>query len=131
MSGSVTAVVATPVRRRLGSLGADSVLAMRGVPEAADWADVLATAAGEAEPWVLLVEGTRDGRFVASVVAARHGWGLTGDAVGLEIDESARLVAWKPAFGGRLEGAHSHEFVCSDGHRSSRCAEAPLESDVA
>jgi len=49
------------------------------------------------------VEGTRSGRVVASIVAARRGWGLTGDAVGLEVSPDGRLVAWKPAFGGRLQ----------------------------
>jgi electron transfer flavoprotein alpha subunit len=39
---------------------------------------------------------------VAGQVAARQGWGLTGDAIGLEVGADRRLLAWKPAFGGRL-----------------------------
>ena len=31
--------------------------------------------------------------------------GLTGDAVGLDLDEGGRLVAWKPAFGGAMVAA--------------------------
>ncbi len=74
--------------------------------EVSEQADALASAAGAEQPWALLVEGTRSGRVVASVVAARHGWGLTGDAIGLEIEATAggpSLIAWKPAFGGRVE----------------------------
>ena len=41
---------------------------------------------------------------MAGRTAARLGAGLTGDAVGLGV-ESGRLVAWKPAFGGRLVAA--------------------------
>jgi electron transfer flavoprotein alpha subunit len=44
------------------------------------------------------------GREVASRLAARLGAGLTGDAIGLEVQDG-RLVAWKPAFGGQLVAA--------------------------
>ena len=73
------------------------------VSEPSEQADALAAAASQRLPWALLVEGTRSGRVVASIVAARCGWGLTGDAVGLEVGPDGRLVAWKPAFGGRLQ----------------------------
>lgn len=103
MSGSVTAITPAPVPTGLGGLGADRVLAIPHSSEPAEWAEVLARAAIEAQPWALLVEGTRSGRVVASIVAARHGWGLTGDAIGLDVDNADRLLAWKPAFGGRME----------------------------
>jgi len=103
VSASVTAVTPTPVPDGLGALGADRVLAIPNAAEPSEWADALAQAAAVEQPWTLLVEGTRSGRVVASIVAARHGWGLTGDAIGLEVDTEGRLVAWKPAFGGRLE----------------------------
>jgi electron transfer flavoprotein alpha subunit len=45
------------------------------------------------------------GREVASRAAARLGAGLTGDAVDLEVGADGRLIAWKPAFGGRLVAA--------------------------
>src|SRR5207253_6798858 len=46
----------------------------------------------------------RWGREVAARAAAGLGAGLTGDAVDLAVDKG-RLVAWKPAFGGRLVAA--------------------------
>jgi electron transfer flavoprotein alpha subunit len=52
----------------------------------------------------VLVPGTLWGREVAGRVAAILGAGLTGDAVGLGVDDG-RLVAWKPAFGGKLVAA--------------------------
>ncbi len=92
----------------LGAAGADRLLvipaAVPGQPaEPVELADALAAAANAELPWALLTEGTRSGRVVASVVAARCGWGLTGDAVGIEIGGDGRLVAWKPAFGGQVE----------------------------
>ena len=103
ISGTVTAVAPHPIPDGLGSLGADRVLAVAGAGEPEEWAGALDAAAGAARPWALLVEGTRTGRVVASIVAARRGWGLTGDAIGLEVGADQRLVAWKPAFGGQLE----------------------------
>lgn len=103
ISGSVTAVAPHPIPDGLGALGTDRVLAVAGAGEPEEWAGALDAAAGAARPWALLVEGTRTGRVVASIVAARRGWGLTGDAIGLEVGADQRLVAWKPAFGGQLE----------------------------
>ena len=103
ISGTVTAVSPDPIPAGLGSLGADRVLAVAGAGEPEEWAGALDAAVGAARPWALLVEGTRTGRVVASIVAARRGWGLTGDAIGLEVGADQRLVAWKPAFGGQLE----------------------------
>lgn len=103
ISGIVTAVAPDPVPASLGGLGADRTLAIASAGEPEEWAGTLDAAAHRARPWALLVEGTRAGRVVASIVAARQGWGLTGDAIGLEVDANGRLVAWKPAFGGQLE----------------------------
>ncbi len=103
ISGTVTAVAPHPLPDGLGALGADRVLAVAGAGEPEEWAGALDAAVGAARPWALLVEGTRTGRVVASIVAARRGWGLTGDAIGLEVGADQRLVAWKPAFGGQLE----------------------------
>lgn len=102
VGGSVTAVVPAPVPPGLGARGADRVLVVPDADHAEQWADALAAAAADELPWVLLVEGTRTGRAMAAVVAARNGWGLTGDAIGLEVSPDGRLLAWKPAFGGRL-----------------------------
>ena len=106
ISGTVTAVTTIADdsdRAGLGPAGADRLLVVPCAAEASEQAEALASAAAERLPWALLVEGTRSGRVVASIVAARCGWGLTGDAVGLEVSPDGRLVAWKPAFGGRLQ----------------------------
>ena len=106
ISGTVTAVTTiadAAGRDGLGAAGADRLLVIESASEPSEQADALAAAAARCLPWALLVEGTRSGRVVASIVAARCGWGLTGDAVGLEVSPDGRLVAWKPAFGGRLQ----------------------------
>ena len=106
ISGTVTAVTTitdAADRAGLGAAGADRLLVTGSASEPSEQADALAAAAVWRLPWALLVEGTRSGRVVASTVAARCGWGLTGDAVGLEVSPDGRLVAWKPAFGGRLQ----------------------------
>ncbi|MEZ5209155.1 MAG: electron transfer flavoprotein subunit alpha/FixB family protein [Acidimicrobiales bacterium] len=69
-----------------------------------DVAGAVAGWAAEATPWAVLVGGTAWGREVGSRVAAALGAGLTGDAVGFEVDDG-RLVAWKPAFGGAVVAA--------------------------
>jgi electron transfer flavoprotein alpha subunit len=63
----------------------------------ADWAE-------QAQPWAVLAPSTAWGREVAGRAAARLGAGLTGDAVGFDV-EDGRLVAWKPAFGGQVVAA--------------------------
>ncbi len=105
ISGTVTAVtnITDKVDRDgLAAAGADRLLIIPSATEPSEQADALSAAVAASLPWVLLVEGTRSGRVVAAIVAARNGWGLTGDAVGLEVGPDGRLVAWKPAFGGRL-----------------------------
>lgn len=57
--------------------------------------------AATGRPWAVLAPGTSWGRQVASRAAVLLDAGLTGDAVDLDVDGD-RLVAWKPAFGGRL-----------------------------
>jgi electron transfer flavoprotein alpha subunit len=102
VGATVTAVLPADVSGEFWPLGADDVLLIPDAGEPAEWAEALAVAAADAMPWALLIEGTRAGRVVASIVAARNGWGLTGDAIGFDVTEE-RLVAWKPAFGGQLE----------------------------
>jgi electron transfer flavoprotein alpha subunit len=88
----------------LSSWGADAAVDLRGAAVEEDVAGALATWAAGARPWAVLVPGTAWGREVAARTAARLGAGLTGDAVELEAVDG-RLVAWKPAFGGRLVAA--------------------------
>src|SRR5947209_1057414 len=101
---------------RLGAWGADEVVALIGPPDAAlvpeDIAGAVAEWAGNVGPWAVLAPSTAWGREVAARAAARLGAGLTGDAVGFDVDWGAspaspeapdpRLVAWKPAFGGQV-----------------------------
>ena len=88
----------------LASWGADEVCTIIGAEVEEDIAGAVSSWAGQVEPWALLVPGTPWGREVASRTAAALGAGLTGDAVGLAV-EDGRLVANKPAFGGRMVAA--------------------------
>jgi electron transfer flavoprotein alpha subunit len=90
----------------LGAWGADAVVAIEGAQVEEDIAAATAAWASDHQPWAVLAPSTAWGREVASRAAARLGAGLTGDAVGLEVDDG-RLVAWKPAFGGQLVAAIS------------------------
>jgi electron transfer flavoprotein alpha subunit len=93
---------------RLGAWGADEVVLLvgppAGVPGAEDVARTVAEWAQESRPWAVLAPSTAGGREVAGRAAARLGAGLTGDAVGFDVDDG-RLVAWKPAFGGQVVAA--------------------------
>lgn len=88
----------------LASWGADGAVSLSGAEVEEDVAGALIGWCRSQRPWALLAPGTLWGREVASRVAAQLGAGLTGDAVGFGV-EKARLVAWKPAFGGRLVAA--------------------------
>ena len=63
---------------------------------------VLAGAIGRYKPFVVLVPSTTNGRDLAARVAGRMELGLTGDCVGLDIDDEGRLSQLKPAFGGSI-----------------------------
>jgi electron transfer flavoprotein alpha subunit/electron transfer flavoprotein alpha/beta subunit len=101
---------------RLGAWGADEVVMLVPSPEpgdgggagdgltAEDVAGAVAEWAAQAQPWAVLAPSTAWGREVAGRAAARLGAGLTGDAVGFDVDDG-RLVAWKPAFGGQVVAA--------------------------
>ena len=121
--GPAVAVVVEPGRERLtGELaGAANELAVEidgyavqltTPPDAIeeDVADAVAAWVAEHEPWAILLPSTTWGREVGARVAAQVHAGLTGDAVALEVSRTAtsgdaRLLAWKPAFGGRLVAA--------------------------
>ena len=74
-----------------------------------DLASAMSAWADETQPWAVLAPGTAWGREVASRMAATLGAGLTGDAVGLKVDDDGKLIAMKPAFGGWLVA----EILCS------------------
>lgn len=88
----------------LYSWGAAEVVRLEGSEVEEDVARVLASYCEELSPWCVLAPSTSWGREVASRAAAALGAGLTGDAVGLEV-EADKLVSWKPAFGGSLVAA--------------------------
>lgn len=93
----------------LSSWGADAAVDITATDATSalveeDVAGAAATWIAEWRPAVVLTGSTAWGREVASRVAASLGAGLTGDAVGLTV-EQGRLVAWKPAFGGTLVAA--------------------------
>jgi electron transfer flavoprotein alpha subunit len=90
----------------LAAYGADRVLRLEG-PQLTDYspegyANALARAIQEFRPYAVLIPATVRGRDFAPRIAARLQLGLTGDAIGLEIDEQERLVQLKPAFGGNI-----------------------------
>jgi electron transfer flavoprotein alpha subunit len=71
-----------------------------------DVAALVAARAGELAAWAILAPSTSFGRQVAARIAARLGAGLTGDAIELTT-AGGRMIAWKPAFAGRLVAAIS------------------------
>jgi electron transfer flavoprotein alpha subunit len=85
----------------LARWGADEVVALDGADAEEDVARGLVDWARSTGPWAVIGPGTAWGRDVLSRAAAVLGAGLTGDAVDLEARDG-RLVAWKPAFGGKL-----------------------------
>jgi len=92
--------------RLLAGYGADRVLIIDHPavashrPESA--AEALAQLVAERRPWGLLLCASELGRDWGPRLAARMGLGLTGDAIGLELDKEGRLVSLKPAFGGNI-----------------------------
>ncbi len=86
--------------------GADAVLGLTHPAIAAygneGWSAALAHVIEARGPAAVLFSSTERGRDFAPRVAARLGLGLTGDAIGLEVDPEGRLVQMKPAFGGHV-----------------------------
>ncbi len=63
---------------------------------------ILADAIREHRPYAVLLGSTVIGRELAARLAGRLSLGLTGDCIGLEVDDEGRLVQLKPAFGGNI-----------------------------
>jgi electron transfer flavoprotein alpha subunit len=90
----------------LASYGADRILAL-DQPQLAHYApetiaEAMAAIVRERTPFALLLCASERGRDWGPRLAARLKLGLTGDAIGLELDDEGRLVALKPAFGGNI-----------------------------
>ncbi len=90
----------------LAGYGVDQVFVLDMPESAAGSADTVADACAglvaERRPWGLFIPATETGRDWGPRLAARLGLGLTGDAIGLDLDGDGRLIALKPAFGGNL-----------------------------
>jgi electron transfer flavoprotein alpha subunit len=90
----------------LASYGADQIIILdhpsleNYSPDTA--AEALVKLVRERTPWGLLLCASERGRDWGPRLAARLGLGLTGDAIGLELDGEGRMVALKPAFGGNI-----------------------------
>jgi len=110
LGGAVIAVGLDPAASRhrnlLASYGADRILLLTSAalnnysPDVA--ANALAHIVSERKPWGVLLNASERGRDWGPRLAARLGLGLTGDAIGLELDGEHRMVALKPAFGGNI-----------------------------
>ena len=70
--------------------------------EVSQYTAVLADAIREHNPYAVLLGSTVMGRELAARLAGRLSLGLTGDCIGLEVDDEGRLVQLKPAFGGNI-----------------------------
>jgi electron transfer flavoprotein alpha subunit len=106
--GKVCAVVVGPPLgiaqlQQLSAFGADKVyhaLATASHPDevVALYSEKIAAL----RPFSVLFPATSTGKLLAPRIAARLNLGLTGDCVGLNLDEEGRLVQLKPAFGGNI-----------------------------
>ena len=63
---------------------------------------ILARAVRNHAPYAVLLGATANGLDLAARLAARLDLGLTGDCIGLDLDDHGRLVQLKPAFGGSV-----------------------------
>lgn len=90
----------------LAAYGAHQVLCLQHPrlreydPEA--YASTLTQAIQRYQPHSVLAPASANGRDFLPRVAARLELGLTGDCVGLKINDSGQLVQLKPAFGGNI-----------------------------
>lgn len=89
----------------LGEAGADAVTIVSGselsVYSTAAYTAALTEAIAERQPFAVLLPSTPNGRDLAARASARLNLGLTGDCIGLSVDDSG-LAQLKPAFGGNI-----------------------------
>jgi electron transfer flavoprotein alpha subunit len=106
VGATVTAIVPgqTAEMSQLGREGAGEAALIESSNVAADVADATAAWCERTVPWAVLAPSTLWGREVAGRVSARLRAGLIGDAIDLEVKD-ARLICWKPAFGGQISAA--------------------------
>jgi len=110
LGGSVIALlIATPATAHtalLASYGADEIASLDGAVLRSYSPDATAAAVADfvrsRTPWGLFLTASERGRDWGPRLAAKLNLGLTGDAIGLDLDSQNRLVALKPAFGGNI-----------------------------
>ncbi|HEY2663097.1 MAG TPA: FAD-binding protein [Candidatus Binataceae bacterium] len=110
LGGSVIALlIASPAPAHatlLASYGADEIATLDGVALQSYSPDATAAAVADfvrtRAPWGLFLTASERGRDWGPRLAAKLNLGLTGDAIGLDLDSEGRLVALKPAFGGNV-----------------------------
>ena len=110
LGGALVAVgLSAEVTRHAGlvaSYGADRIIIAMSLALANYSSDTTAAAVAhlvrDRGPWGLLLCASERGRDWGPRMAARLGLGLTGDAIGLELDGENRMIALKPAFGGNI-----------------------------
>jgi len=92
------------VDERLAAHGADRVLRIADDGTRVMERHILGLqwAIQQTTPFAVLLPASADGRDLAPRLAARLGLGLTGDCIGVRVDEAGRLVMLKPAFGGNI-----------------------------
>ena len=89
----------------LGRAGADAVMIASGsglsTYSTSAYTAVLTAAIADRQPFAVLLPSTPNGRDLAARASARLSLGLTGDCIGLDLDD-AGLAQLKPAFGGNI-----------------------------
>ncbi len=98
----LTAYGADTVHVAVGSGLAPSTSSDKATYDTEAHTAALVAAINAHSPFAVLVPSTANGRDLAARVAGRLELGLTGDCVGLDIDDEGRLSQLKPAFGGSI-----------------------------
>ena len=98
----LTAYGADTVHVAVGSGLAPSASSGQAAYDTESHTSALVAAINAHSPFAVLVPSTANGRDLAARVAGRLDLGLTGDCVGLDIDDEGRLSQLKPAFGGSI-----------------------------
>jgi electron transfer flavoprotein alpha subunit len=110
LGGAVVALVfgqsAASHANLLAGYGADQVIVLDAPSIENSSPDIIADAVAslvrERSPWGLLLSASERGRDWGPRLAAQLQLGLTGDAIGIELDAEKRMIALKPAFGGNI-----------------------------
>ena len=110
LGGSVAAFViggeeAVGYATALGQAGADVVMVASDsglqTYSTSAYTAVLTRVIADRQPFAVLLASTPNGRDLAARASARLNLGLTGDCIGLDVDDSG-LAQLKPAFGGNI-----------------------------